>query len=119
MKNLAVLFLTIVLLLGIGSGCTSKGGSAKTLDYERFVQVYIAALYETSKSAVTTPENPPKVNLHEVFSRFGTNEREFWATVDSYREQPEKWRGFFEDVSARIQKMSLENNKQKSQEIRH
>ncbi len=119
MKSFTTLTLTIALLLGIGSACSSRDGTPRTLEYERFVEVYVAALYETSKSAVAPPENRPRVNLQGIFSRFGTNEREFWATVDSYREQPENWRAFFEDVNARIQKMALEENKQKSHDVSH
>lgn len=106
MKNLNNQISTFVLLLLIVvafASCSRRNESPIPLGREKFVEVYIAAIQRTGTDVVDA-DSTSRISLDSILVRYGTNQRQFWATVDSYRTRPGEWKAFFDEVTKRLDK---------------
>ena len=96
--------LALIFLAGIPA-CKHEGQRQTILGREKFIDVYCAALEQPGKRNVMTTDS--------VFSQYGTNAAEFWATVGSYSKEPEQWKPVLEEVIRRLEKKGAEENVRK------
>jgi hypothetical protein len=101
---LAVLFLI---------SCQRERVKTNLLTEEQFVDVYCAMLERDGQSSLT--QSPADTTLTDrgrrVLKEMGVSEETFRATVRDYNDDVNRWRGFFERVTKRLERRTEEAKK--------
>ena len=87
----------------IVSSC-QQTSSVETLSDEQFVSIYVAMLEQDSlaNAVGNSNDSTPAQPAQSVLDGFGVSREMFRAKVESYRENPQKWQTFFEQVTKRL-----------------
>jgi hypothetical protein len=85
------------------AACGRRTESPMPLERERFVEVYVAAIQRTGPDGINA-DSTSRISLDSILARYGTDQTQFWATVDSYRAKPGEWKSFFDEVTKRLDK---------------
>jgi hypothetical protein len=103
LNNQIPTYVLLSLIVVAVASCSRKTESPMPLGRERFVEVYVAAIQRTGPDVINA-DSTSSISLDSIFARYGTDQRQFWATVDSYRTRPGEWKAFFDEVTKRLDK---------------
>jgi len=104
MKNLnpqIPTFALLSLIVVAVASCSQRIESPMPLGREKFVEVYVAAIQRTGTDVINA-DSTSSISLDSILARYGTDQRQFWETVDSYRTRPREWKAFFDEVTKRL-----------------
>jgi len=96
-------FLLLSLIVVAVASCSRRSESPMPLGRERFVEVYVAAIQWRGPDVINA-DSASRTSLDSILAKYGTDQRQFWATVDSYRTRPGEWKAFFDEVTKRLDK---------------
>ena len=110
MKCASFIIITLVLV-----SCHRKEASIDSLKEDQFVDVYIALLENDAQASgqAIVPDTTSRQNRQGILEKMGVSEEAFRATVRSYNSEPDKWRGFYEKVTKRLEQRAQEERSEK------
>ena len=110
MKSLLCLIPALII-----SSCQQKS-SVETLSDEQFISIYVAILEQGAwgNPAGNVNDSPLTQPAQSVLDGFGVSQEMFRAKVESYRENPQEWQTFFEQVIKRLSQRNEEERVKKA-----
>jgi len=84
------------------AGCGKEARPANLLDEETFITVYVGLL-GAERPATAERDSVSAMRRATILNENGVKEQEFRQTMEWYHQEPERWKGFYQEVMRRLE----------------
>jgi len=78
-------------------------------DEEKFARLYVDLMINQEKYKADSVKQ--KIEQNKIFKKFEVSEKQYYSTLDSYNNDPEKWKTFFEQVKTYVDTLKKDSKR--------